>query len=458
MIARRFIEALEHCPDDRFVLSPSESWTYADFFGWSRAVAGELEAVEGAVFGCHMADSPRMLSLMLAADLAGKSLLLLNRDFTESQLRRHVGELGVDVLVTDAEMPADFPCTVLAAAGLMTIPPVTRAAVDAAGSDDSELLIMTSGTTGRPKCARYDWRNLFAQIASRKRGDEAARWLLAYRLSHFAGVQVLAHVIASRSTLVVPLSGRVADAVDAMMAFGVSHVSSTPTFWRFAMALLRGRREELATLKHISLGSEAVSAALLRQLGELFPEARIVQIYASTESGSCVSVADMKPGLPVSVLSRPEAAAVRFRIEDGELFIKSRNGMTDYLNEASDGDHVPGRWRATGDMVRVEDGRIVFLGRRSETINVGGVKVLPLEVEVLVQAAPGVRLARVYGKRNPVMGQIVAVDYVADDACPAERVEDGIREVCMALPRYSRPQSFNRVESLETSNNKLVRR
>ena len=75
------------------------------------------------------------------------------------------------------------------------------------------------------------------------------------------------------------------------------------------------------------------------------------------------------------------------KIVDGELWVRSRIGMLGYYGD----DPVdPDGWRPTGDLVEIVDGRVVFRGRRSEIINVGGTKVHPLPIEERIGAVPGV--------------------------------------------------------------------
>ena len=192
---------------------------------------------------------------------------------------------------------------------------------------------------------------------------------------------------------------------------------------------------------------------LLDDLGRVFPTARISQIYASTEFGSSVSVRDRAAGLPLSVLERDEGADVRFRIEDGELWACSRVGMLGYHGEVAD----PDGWRPTGDLVEVRDGRIRFVGRTSDRINVGGVKVHPLPIEELIAAVDGVRLVRVYGRENPLTGQIVAADVVAEPTADADGLPARVRAACSSLPRAARPRVVNVVDRIETKGHKLVR-
>lgn len=451
MIDSCFEEALARRPQHPLLLSAAGRHGYPEFFEYCRILATGISRLQGDRLACYMADSPELVALMLAAGMSGKSLLLLNRDFPEQRLPELLQRYDREVLVTDAAMAIATPAERLDTNALVELADGTPLAEFGEG----EILILTSGTTGRPKCARYLWADLFAQVRARP-APTGERWLLAYRLNHFAGLQMLAHVLRTGSTLVLALSNRVADALQAMREFSVTHVSSTPTFWRYALATL-GERGHDYSLQHITLGSEPVSAALLEQLGRAFPDARVVHIYASTEAGSCVSVSDMRPGLPVSVLDRADNADVRFRVVDDELYIWSAHGMRGYAGAGEVANRGEDGWLATGDLVKIEGDRILFMGRRSETINVGGVKVHPLEVENVVTALPGVKLARVFGQENPVTGQIVAVDVALAAGYTEQDVEAAIRDACQVLSRHARPRSINFVDTIETNNLKLIR-
>ena len=58
---------------------------------------------------------------------------------------------------------------------------------------------------------------------------------------------------------------------------------------------------------------------------------------------------------------------------------------------------IDGGWFSTGDLARLDSaGNIHLLGRQAEVINVGGMKVVPNEVEEVISALPGVRNVKVY--------------------------------------------------------------
>jgi len=439
-------------PTQQLIIGGDSSWTASEFLAEAGLYGAALAARGTQRLAIHLPDSPQLLALLCGTNLAGAAVCVLNHDFESEQLRESLDTMQGDLLVTDLDGHVGVDCPVvgpeeLRETGLQSAPLSTAEVVD------SEFLILTSGTTGKPKCVRYLWSDLIRQVrpSARSRG---ARWLLAYHLNHFAGIQMFMHVLVNRAALVVPDSGSVSDMLVAARANEVTHISASPTFWRFAIAQLQAEDEPLPGLQQITLGSEVVTPSLLESLNALFPRIRVTQVYASTEAGSCVAVSDGRAGLPVSILDYDEDAPVRFRIEDGQLFIYSRHGMRGFLGDTG---NVQGEWRATGDLVRIEGDRIVFLGRQSELINVGGVKVHPVHVEDLVATVEGVKLVKAYGKPNAIMGQIVAVDLVLEDGADEEGIEERVFEACLSLDRHSRPRLVNVVRELDIVNRKLVR-
>ena len=68
------------------------------------------------------------------------------------------------------------------------------------------------------------------------------------------------------------------------------------------------------------------------------------------------------------------------RVTDGELWVRAGAGMLGYAGTKVTRRRPtgPDDWRPTGDLVEIVGDRVLFRGRKSEVINVGGVKVHPL--------------------------------------------------------------------------------
>jgi acyl-coenzyme A synthetase/AMP-(fatty) acid ligase len=81
--------------------------------------------------------------------------------------------------------------------------------------------------------------------------------------------------------------------------------------------------------------------------------------------------------------------------------------MLGYLNAP---DPFTDGWYDTGDVVeRRDDGYIKIIGRSKEVINMGGIKVLPSEIERVGLMHPGVLRCRAKGVANPITGQHIEV-------------------------------------------------
>lgn len=105
-----------------------------------------------------------------------------------------------------------------------------------------------------------------------------------------------------------------------------------------------------------------------------------------------------------------------------------------------------------------------FRGRRAGTINVGGLKVHPEEVEQVINLHAAVRASLVKARRNPITGDLIAADVVLkEEAAPPERqrmVKDEILAICRArLERHKVPAALGFVSALAMSPaGKLLRR
>lgn len=336
------------------------------------------------------------------------------------------------------------------------------------GSTERPHLVLTTGTTGEPRGVRHDWTRLlrstervpFGAAPNATRADvdsdeDSARWLLAYGLHQFAGLQVLLHVFAAGETLIAPTPRRPREGLAAMRRHGVTHASATPTYWRFLMAELRSDGGPTPRLHQITLGGEAAPGPVLTQLREQFPQARLSHVYAASEFGATNSTKDGLPGLPAAVLERGDDADVQMKVVDGELWVRSKVGMLGYHGEEP---VAPDAWRPTGDLVEQVDGRLLFRGRVSEIINVGGVKVHPLPIEEAVAAVPGVRVSRVFGRPNAMTGAIVAVEVVSEPGADVGELKRAVRDACAELPAAARPRSVKVVDEIHTAGGKIVRR
>jgi fatty-acyl-CoA synthase len=199
---------------------------------------------------------------------------------------------------------------------------------------------------------------------------------------------------------------------------------------------------DMSTLMVIGSGGAMLSAAVKADLAAQLPGAMIMDRFGSSEAGAqgAVEVGDSGPKFVMSedtaVLDddlRPLSPG------DGRIGHLARCGRIPlgyYRDEAktaatfpTDPDGV--RWSVPGDLASIEaDGVITVHGRGSASINSGGEKIFPEEVEAAVKAHADVYDAIVVGLPDERFGErVAAVVRMRDgsDPLPLEALQDHCR-------------------------------
>jgi acyl-coenzyme A synthetase/AMP-(fatty) acid ligase len=299
-------------------------------------------------------------------------------------------------------------------------------------------VLYTSGTTGEPKPIGHTLESLSRTVAVGA-STSSLVWGLLYDPNRMAGLQVILQSLRSGAKLVAPgLDRPLADRVIALVDGGVTALSATPTLWRRILQLPAS--EDLA-LRQVTLGGEIADQPVLDALRHRFPEARIVHVFASTETGAAFSVRDGLAGFPVSYLDDPPRG-IALDIRDGVLHVH-----TPAASAAG-----PDGFASTGDLVEVVGDRVMFLGRASGVVNVGGSNVWPEQVEHLLREHPAVLDAVVTATPNPLAGNLLVAQVV-----PRPDVERaGLGKVLRAhvrahAPTTHVPATVKVVDELEVS-------
>ncbi|MEH6590589.1 MAG: acyl-CoA synthetase [Halioglobus sp.] len=109
------------------------------------------------------------------------------------------------------------------------------------------------------------------------------------------------------------------------------------------------------------------------------------------------------------------------------------------------------RWAIPGDLAMVEaDGAILLLGRGSVSINTGGEKVFPEEVESRVKEHADIRDAVVVGLKDDRYGEIVAV--VCQTRSGNELELEELRDFCrQRLANYKMPRAIVCLDNIKRS-------
>lgn len=299
--------------------------------------------------------------------------------------------------------------------------------------------LFTSGTARLPKMICHNFRSLVRSVKIAPVHSEDV-WAFAYAPAHMAGIQVFFQALMNANTIVNVFGLPRDDVLRAVEALNITHISATPTFFRGLLP----PSKPLESVVRITSGGEAFDAKTIANLKKMFVRAKTANIYASTEAGSLL----VSEG---EFFKIPPEMKDAIKIEAGELLIHKS-----LLGESLSATGNP--WFRTGDMVELaENGLFRFVSRLDGIVNSGGYKVNPLEVEAALRSISGIAEARVYGKKNRLLGEILCADIVSND----KSLDEASLRMALknSLQNFKIPRIFNFVDSIElTRTGKISRK
>lgn len=310
-------------------------------------------------------------------------------------------------------------------------------------SEDTALILHTSGTTSRPKIVPLLQSNVVASalhIKDTLQLTPVDRCMNVMPLFHIHGL-----IAAVSASLAAGASIWCAPGFDALRFFGWMK-DSRPTWYTAVptmhQALLsRASRNmdiiENANLRFLRSSSASLPAQVMKELVETF-KAPVIEAYGMTEAAHQMSSNPLPPGVQKPGSVGLEAGPL-IRIADeqdnvliqtpGEVVISGPNVTPGYesndeANRASffmaDGQ----RWFRTGDRgVLDEEGYLRLTGRLKEIINRGGEKISPLEIDGVLMDHPAVAQVVTFALPHPKLGEEVAAAIVLREGLVATERE-----------------------------------
>lgn len=307
------------------------------------------------------------------------------------------------------------------------------------------LVLFTSGSSGRPKGVVHDFALLLRKFNA---SHKAMTTIAVLMFDHWGGLNTLLHCLFSRSLIVLP-ENRTADHLASLIeTFRIELLPATPTFLKLLLMSGIQHSRDLSSLKLVTYGAEPMSPWILAKLREVLPVSDLRQTYGLIELG----VLRAKSRDTESLWMKVGGEGCDVRIVDGILQIKAESAMLGYLNAPSP--FTEDGYFITGDQVEVDGDWIRVLGRNSDLINVGGLKVYPLEVENVIGGAPGVADALVYREKHPLLGHIVCADVQLSGGTPSDQAAERnrIKRYCSTqLEAFKVPVKIRFVESIANS-------
>ena len=474
--------------DRRCLVTPVQTWTYADLVARSNQVANVLVEDLGLVPGNRVLlrgpNNPWLVACWFGVIKAGgvavatMPLLRGGELSTIGEMSRAQFALCEARFVPDLEA-ASIPGlrTVLyggeASDDLTRLAAAKPASFEAVqtSSDDVCMLAFTSGTTGRPKATMHFHRDVLA-IA-----DTFSRYVLRPTPDDlFAGSPPLGFTFGLGGLVVFPLHVGAAtllleqagpdQLLEAIDRYGVSVVFTAPTAYR-AMVAGIGDVDRRSLRRCVSAG-DTLPAATWTAFHDL-TGLRIIDGIGSTEMLHIFIAAGAEETRPGATGRAIPGYAAEVQDEsgrplpDGEIGLLAVKGPTGcrYMYGERQHLYVRNGWNITGDVyVRDAEGYFRYQARADDMIISAGYNISGPEVENALLRHPDVAETAVVGAPDAERGMIVkAFVVLRPGVSPSTQVAGALQDfVKKEIAPYKYPRSVEFVESLpRTATGKLQR-
>jgi len=333
------------------------------------------------------------------------------------------------------------------------------------------LVIYTSGSTGRPKGVMFPHLGHLWALDQRTNANSPVgeKTLVAAPLYHQNGLASCQSALGSGGTIVLLPGFVAATFIEAIAEHRVTMVTAVPTMIAMiAREHATLAKADLGSVRIVRVSSAPSTPELLAQARRMFPNAKVVNGFGTTEGGPIFfgPHPEGKPQPDMSVgCAHPQVTLRLMRDgvemqDQGVMQIRSRALMLGYRNmpEASARAFTADGFYDTGDIFRRDaDGFFYFVSRADDMFTCGGENIFPSAVEAVLLRHPQVDEACVVAVPDDIKGH-KPVAFVVRRS-PSLTEEELKRHALENAPAYQHPRRIWFMPALPlASTNKVDRR
>ncbi|PSJ38233.1 AMP-dependent synthetase [Zobellella taiwanensis] len=351
----------------------------------------------------------------------------------------------------------------------MSLTPVTASDIS---SDDTAVIMFTSGTTGKPKGAMISHSNLLHSIVSYQQAfslTEKDTTILAVPICHITGlVAILGLFVHIGGTIHLQKKFNAIQILECIEKEKVTFLHGSPTVFILLCSEAQSSKEKfgLDSLEKIACGGGHLNNGTIESIKVTFKNSHIHPVYGLSETSSPASifVEDVRnhhkrgssgkaiPGVEFQI--KDESGEILPRGQTGLLWVRGPVVIKSYWNNSqADKESFDNGWFNTGDLAYIDpDDYIYIQGRLKDMINRGGEKIYSLEVENILSTYPGISEVAIVPYPSEIYGEEPMAFIVADPECSITAKEI-ISWACSKLAKYKVPRKIIFMDNLPRTNN-----
>ena len=437
-LAGAFADSVHRQPQKIALFWGEREYSYAELWRESVLVADQLQhrfdVKPGDRVGLWLKNCPEFIPSLFGILRAGAVVVPINNFFKPDEVNYILGDAGIDVLITDAELGAHHRALESARPHLKLfqveqlegqesgvqspMSKVQSPSFPERAESDLAVIIYTSGTTGRPKGAMLSHGNLLHNVESCRvvlQTVAADRFAVLLPLFHsyMLTVGLLLPLLVGGSVVLVKSLHPVRNVLQEVLQRQATVIPAIPQFYR---SIVNAPIHVPLPLRICISGAAPLPAQVLKEFEAKF-HIPLIEGYGLSEASPVVTKNPLDRtrkagsiGLPipnVEVSIQDDAGRELGANEVGEVCVRGGNVMLGYWKQPEETAKVMRNgWLLTGDIgYRDAEGYYFITDRKKDMLLVNGINVYPREIEEILYQFPGVKEAAVIGKADPRRGE-----------------------------------------------------
>lgn len=433
---------------------------------------------QGDIILSHLYNSAEAAIVHLAIQYLGGVTCLVDPLFKASELPYYINDSGARCIISYLK-PEEINAVTQPSAEIINVSEIETLLEDISHLDpdtfqsyrykvgDLALLLYTSGSTSQPKAVMLPAESFGIFL---KKNDEGMyhykptdRIICFVPFSHgFGSISILIPSLAYKAATVFLRTFHPIKVARIIAAENITHMFGVPTHYQ-QLLQYKDLHPQLKRLKAAFCAAAPLNNdttfSWYKTTGTYLDEG-----YGMTETCTLITTRLNRLPEPAGNVGVTAKSILKVGVVDdehnpvpegiiGEIRVKGQGIMLGYLNKPQETlERLQDGWVYTGDLgYKQADGSLVICGRKTEFINVAGLKISPVEIESVLNSFTGVIDSAVVGVENKLYGEVVkAFVQLKPEVNVAER--DLIKYCAEKLASFKVPKSITFVDAFPRNN------
>lgn len=427
-------------------------YSYENLNKWIDQVSDNIERLSDSdVIGVMIENSIEYVVCVIASLKAGKGFVPIDIDYPEKRKNHIIEECKLDIILYKEGTE-------------IKVHKISGINKSKLCDDEIAYILYTSGTTGTPKgiiISQDNLENLIEWFGECYRIDDSSRIAQLAKCTFDVSIEEIFGCLFNGGTLYIPpqsIKTHIEDMRNYIDKESINMVQGVPIMIKEHFS----GKDKITCLKTIISGGEALSEELKNDILSIGYE--LYNNYGPTETTVDALSSKCRLDEPVN-LGKSILNSEYIILDDnnnpveagmtGELCIIGKNIAVGYINIRENAnkfcEYNGKRIYKTGDLVKIEDGLLIYIGRKDSQVKVFGHRIELCEIENAFCKVTGVKCCGA----DVLPGERITVLYENDYDVSFDSVKNGMKDI---LPQYMLPHSIIRCKELPvTDHGKLDR-